>query len=183
MVNSGRVAGYRLYSYVLVSRFPCIPVCTQRTKATPLYKQIICQRPTVACESIICHGVLICFLRKFCQMWIYVILQNYLQLSRLYNNYGGVLVPPVKIRKKRSYVGLTNSYVGGNISHVGLIISYVGDTVSYVGHNSKSYVWDIISYVGVSKPYVGLFFSFFSHVALIRHRSKVKVKDMQEVNL
>ena len=69
-----------------------------------------------------------------------------------------------KKRKKKSYVGLTISYVGDNKSYVGLtIISYVGLTIiSYVGLTN--------SYVGDSKSYVRLFF-FFSHVALIRHRT------------
>ncbi len=41
--------------------------------------------------------------------------------------YGGVLVPRVKKKKKKSYVGVIKSYVRGNIAYVGLIISYVGE--------------------------------------------------------
>ncbi len=59
-------------------------------------------------------------------------------------NYGGVLVPHVKKKKNKSYVGLS----GDNISYVGLSKSYVVLIISYVRHNSKSYGGLIISYVG-----------------------------------
>ncbi len=77
-------------------------------------------------------------------LWMKLFSQNKVAFTIETVNYGGVLVPPVKDRKK-FYVGLIKSYVGDNISYVGLSISYVGLSIPYVGDNK--------SYVGLTKSY------------------------------
>ena len=70
--------------------------------------------------------------------------------------YGSVLVPHVKKKKNKSYVGLSKTYVGDNNSCIGDNKSYVENNISYVGDN-KSYIGlTIMTYVGFTKTYVNV---------------------------